>query len=156
MHNRLQSIGAALLVSLCTSMQVVAQEREWQLDAQDEDAYLVFGVPSTADIGISFWCKIGEKTVNVFAPVPETVKSVGAKVSILIADHEYHLKPKFNTDQNTATLEAELKPSAEILTAMTSAERISLKIADHNSVFPTEGANFTEFNKLCTTSPVSN
>ena len=41
-----------------------AQEREWMLDASDEDAYLIFGVPETDDGGISLWCRIGKGTVS--------------------------------------------------------------------------------------------
>ncbi len=46
-----------------------AQEREWLLDAVEEDVFLVFGVPDTNDVGVSFWCKIGTGVVSVFAPL---------------------------------------------------------------------------------------
>jgi hypothetical protein len=157
MRTKLKTIAAAIIFTLPMPLHSIAQEREWQLDAQGEDAYLVFGVPNTADIGISLWCKIGEKSVSVFAPVPSTVKKpVKANVKLLVEDREYPLKPKINDDQNTTTLEAELLPRDEILSAIAVAERIGLVIADHKSVVPTEGANFFEFNKLCTTAPVSN
>jgi hypothetical protein len=147
---------ATIVLTLLRPTHSIAQEREWQLDAQGEDAYLVFGVPGTADIGISLWCKIGEKTMSIFAPIPRTVKSSDAKVALEIEGQEYALNPKINSDQNNPTLEAELLPRDEIFSAIASAERIGLVIADHKSVFPTEGANFFEFNKLCTTAPVSN
>jgi hypothetical protein len=157
MRTTLKTIAAAIIFTLPMPLYSMAQEREWQLDAQGEDAYLVFGVPNTADIGISLWCKIGEKSVSVFAPVPSTVKKpVKANVKLLVEEREYLLKPKINDDQNTTTLEAELLPRDEILSAIAAAERIGLVVADHKSVFPTEGANFFEFNKLCTTAPVSN
>lgn len=156
MRTKFQIIAAALSFTVVMPFHSMAQEREWQLDAQGEDAYLAFGVPNTADIGISLWCKIGQKTISVFAPVPRTVKSRKAKVAIQIGDREYPLKPKFNSDQINTTLEAELLPRDELLSAMSSAERIGLVIADHKSVFPTEGANFFEFNKLCTTAHMSN
>jgi hypothetical protein len=156
MRTTLQTIALAIFFAMLMPFNGMAQEREWQLDAQGEDAYLVFGVPNTADIGISLWCKIGEKTISVFAPIPNTVKSSDAKLALQIEDREYPLKPKINADQNNITLEAELLPRDEILSAFASAERIGLVIADHKSVFPTEGANFLEFNKLCTTAPVSN
>ena len=151
-----QTVFAAIFFTALLPLEALAQEREWQLDAQGEDAYLVFGVPSTADIGISLWCKIGQKTVSVFAPVPSNVKSIGAKVTLLIDDRKYPLKPKFNTDTNNTTLEAELQPRDEILSVIATVERVGLQIANHKSVFPTEGANFSEFAKLCKTAPVSN
>jgi hypothetical protein len=157
MRTTLHTIAAGIVFTFIMPLHIMAQEREWQLDAQGDDAYLVFGVPNTADIGISLWCKIGEKNINVFAPVPSTVKKpVKANVKLLVEDREYPLKPKINNDQNNNTLEAELLPRDEIFSAIASAERIGLVIADHKSVFPTEGANFFEFNKLCTTAQVSN
>jgi hypothetical protein len=134
----------------------IAQEREWQLDAQGEDAYLVFGVPNTADIGISLWCKLGQTSVSVFAPVPFNIKPDTTKMILKIESRDYALKPTFNTTDTTPTVEAELEPREEMLSALASAERITLVLGDHKSVFPMEGANFFEFNKLCTTAPVSN
>ncbi len=151
-----QAVFASICFAVLLPLHAAAQEREWQLDAQDEDAYLVFGVPNTADIGISLWCKIGQKTISVFAPVPSNIKSKDAKVALQIGDREYALKPKFNTALNSTTVEAELHPSAEILSAIAAAERIGFQIAGHKSIFPTEGANFLDFKKLCTTAPVSN
>lgn len=156
MLRRLQFGISLVFIILVTPLSAIAQEREWQLDAQGEDAYLVFGVPNTDDIGISLWCKIGEKTVSIFAPIPPTIKSVDATIALQIDEREYRLKPKINTENNNPTLEAELQPSEELMSAIAVAERIGLQIGDHKSVFPTEGANFTEFNKLCTTAPVNN
>lgn len=156
MRRTSRTITAGIFIAVLLSQQCQAQEREWQLDAQGEDAYLVFGVPNTADIGISLWCKVGEKNISVFAPVPRTVKRHEAKVALQIGDRDYPLQPKFTEDPNNITLEAELLPRDELLAAIAAAERIGLVIADHKSVFPTEGANFLEFNKLCTTAPVSN
>jgi hypothetical protein len=156
MLRRLQSVIALVFVTLVSPLNAFAQEREWQLDAQGEDAYLVFGVPNTADIGISLWCKIGEKKFSVFAPVPPNVKAVDAPVALQVEDFKYALRPKFNSDQNNVTMEAELQPSEKILAAIATAERIALHIGDHKSVFPTEGANIFAFSKLCTTAPVNN
>ena len=47
-----------------------AQEREWVLDTSDEDAYLIFGVPDSDDVGVSLWCPIGRGVVNLFVPRP--------------------------------------------------------------------------------------
>ncbi len=47
-----------------------AQERDWMLDASEEDAYLIFGVPESDDVGVSLWCRIGKGAVNLYMPVP--------------------------------------------------------------------------------------
>jgi hypothetical protein len=148
MRFMLQIISVVIACSSMLPLHVLAQEREWQLDAQGEDAFLVFGVPNTTDMGISLWCKI--------APVPHNVKPVNVKVALKVDDTEFALKPKFNSGQGNATIEAELEPRDEILAALASTQRIGLHIADHTTIFPTEGANFFEFNKLCTTAPISN
>lgn len=150
----LQGLTTLAVLAILVPSNSYAQEREWQLDAQGEDSYLVFGVPNTADIGMSLWCKLGQKTVSIFAPLPNTVAATDAKVSLKIDAQEFPLQPKFTNK----TFEAELKPSDEIMTAIASTERIGLVIADHVTVFPTEGANFFEFSRLCNTpqTPVEN
>ena len=47
-----------------------AQERQWTLDAGDQDAYLIFGVADSDDVGISLWCPIRQGTVTIFVPEP--------------------------------------------------------------------------------------
>ena len=49
-----------LTVSLiaAATASTAAQERQWTLDASDEDAYLIFGVPESDDVGLSLWCPI--------------------------------------------------------------------------------------------------
>jgi hypothetical protein len=154
--NLIIKIAAALMLALIYPMNAMAQEREWQLDAQGEDAFLVFGVPNTTDMGMSLWCKIGQKTMSFYAPMPHTLKSTNAAVALKIGTAAFPLKPKFTTENGSITLEAELQPQDKILEALTSTESVALLIASHMTVFPTEGANFQEFNALCLTAPVSN
>ncbi|MDO8353983.1 MAG: hypothetical protein Q7T14_11020, partial [Aestuariivirga sp.] len=51
---------ARLLIVLATfvlgSGLSLAQERVWTLDQTDAEVYLVFGVPETDEVGVSFWC----------------------------------------------------------------------------------------------------
>ena len=47
-----------------------AQEREWSLDVSEEEAYLIFGVPDTDDVGVSLWCPVGKGVVRLYLPVP--------------------------------------------------------------------------------------
>jgi hypothetical protein len=47
---------------------VLAQEREWNFNTGDEEAYLVFGVPESDDVGVSFWCTIGRGDIGIFLP----------------------------------------------------------------------------------------
>ena len=48
----------ALLLALgLASGAAHAQERDWALDASDQEAYLIFGVSDTDDVGVSLWCR---------------------------------------------------------------------------------------------------
>ncbi len=65
---------SVFLAALALAGPVMAQERQWTLDASDQDAYLVFGVPDTDDVGISLWCPIRQGVVNLYLPQgPETI-----------------------------------------------------------------------------------
>ena len=57
----------AIAMALCSNA-VLAQERQWALDTADNDAFLVFGVAESDDVGISFWCTIGSDKLKVFVP----------------------------------------------------------------------------------------
>ena len=67
MLSRLLIILAALMLGPTLAM---AQERIWNLDQTDQEAYLVFGVPETDDVGVSFWCTLQSGIVKFY--VPET------------------------------------------------------------------------------------
>ena len=46
----------AVIVMVLATGGPSAQERQWSLDAGDQDAYLIFGVPDSDDVGVSLWC----------------------------------------------------------------------------------------------------
>src|SRR6185503_14762561 len=71
----LVSILGAMTLTFVPSL-ASAQEREWSFDTGEEDAYLVFGVPQTEDVGVSFWCTIGAAEIKVF--LPEAAESLTA------------------------------------------------------------------------------
>ena len=45
-------------VTLLVSTLALAQERQWSLDTVNNQVFLVFGVPESDDVGLSFWCDI--------------------------------------------------------------------------------------------------
>ena len=63
---------ARLLIVLATlvlgSGLSLAQERIWTLDQTDAEVYLVFGVPETDDVGVSFWCTQQSGIVKIVFP----------------------------------------------------------------------------------------
>ena len=74
------NIFTTVLALAAFSSPVLAQEREWAFDTGEADAYLVFGVPETDDVGVSFWCTIGSGEIRVFFPEAGDSLSAGQAV----------------------------------------------------------------------------
>lgn len=132
-----------------------AQEREWTLDASDEDAYLVFGVPETDDIGVSLWCPIRKGTVNLFLPRPTASlqktqqKKVPLTISAGAEQATFAAKADVNSQAPVSSLEVEMPVDHPLLKALESADRFSIKLADDDMVFPFYGADFLSLIELC-------
>jgi hypothetical protein len=133
-----------LLALLSASVPAVAQEREWSLGAAGEDVFMAFGVPETADIGVSFWCKIGGKDVSLFAPLPGLSNGL-LRVSLDVGEHVYDLRAKISD----GSIEAALKPQGDVLAALKAADRFALTIGNHKTTFPLAGADFDGLLAMC-------
>ena len=145
------TILACLAGSLTSS--AFAQEREWTLDAAAEDAFLVFGVAQTDDVGVSFWCKIGSGKINLLAPEPgiRLPDSAPKTIALTIAGKTYNIQGRTSTgtDPGLGSIEAELALNDPLFDAVKSADRFSLTASGHKSVYPTVGADFDGLLKLC-------
>lgn len=145
-----KTIAALSLIVL--AQPALAQEREWGLDASDEDVYLLFGVPNTTDVGVSFWCKIDTGIVSLFTPLP--AKQVPPKsIIVSIGAKSYDLATTPSEDENAQTLEAKLVPQDTLLSELQSAERFSLTVGNHKTVYPLIDADFANLMKLCAAKP---
>ena len=82
-----------------------AQEREWTLDASDQEAYLIFGVADTDDVGVSLWCPAKKGVVNLFVPRPT------AELQKL-ARHQVPMTVKAGTETATFAGKIEINPDA--------------------------------------------
>jgi hypothetical protein len=138
-------------MAVATHQSAYGQEREWLLDAADQDVFLVFGVPATEDVGISFWCRIGTKQLSLFAPVPTgtSLSSIADTTVLQIGTSTFVLKPVINSDGAKPTLEAPLEPKVDVLNAFSTGETLKLSIAGHTSTFPLANANFDGLIRLC-------
>lgn len=133
-----------------------AQEREWTLDASDQDAYLIFGVPESDDVGISLWCPIRQGEVNVF--VPETGEALpgGKTVAVTIeageAKASFKGKTDVNLDAGVASAEARVPASDPIFAAMQKTDRFKVTIGKDNRnelIVPLYGADLAGLLALC-------
>jgi hypothetical protein len=60
--------AACLFALMITATASLAQERQWTMDVTETDAFMVFGVPETDDVGVSFWCTLGTPKIKIFVP----------------------------------------------------------------------------------------
>jgi hypothetical protein len=147
MQKLLTGIFLALTIST-----VAAQEREWVLDAAEEDVYLLFGVPNTTDVGVSLWCKISTGNISLFAPMPTTTPAPEI-ATLTIRNTNYELALTKIEGDMQYSIEAKLIPQDKILDALQSAEQFSLTLGKHTSVYPLATADFAGLLRLCKEKP---
>lgn len=145
----LAGLGGYLLVG----GPALAQEREWMLDAANDDAFLVFGVPETDDVGVSFWCKIGSGRIKIFFPegsaelAPDTV----AEFSVTAEGKAYALRGKTSANAMTGatSIESELDLTDPLIVDLEKSDRFVAKIGHHELTYPLIDAGLSELTKLC-------
>ena len=131
----------------------LAQEREWQLDATDQDAFLVFGVPQSDDVGVSFWCKLGSKKLKVMAPVIKgrVKNSTNIPVVVQIGGKEFSLNGRtaIGAKGSEDSVEAETPAKGPLIEALQSSDRFSVKVGGHEATYPLLDADLGGLLKLC-------
>jgi hypothetical protein len=148
---------ARLLIVLATfvlgSGLSLAQERVWTLDQSDAEVYMVFGVPETDDVGVSFWCTQQSGIVRLYFPDsdPALKPGVEVKFKLEVAGKSYPLKGKtaFNEESTGTSLEAELKTTDPVFAAMQTANRFAVEAGSTSHVFPLGEADFPTFLDVC-------
>jgi hypothetical protein len=146
-----------LLIILTTlilgSSLAMAQERVWNLDHTDQEAYLVFGVPETDDVGVSFWCTLKSGIVRLYVPDtdPNLKLATNMNFDLEIETKIYPLKGKTAVNEESAgtSLEAELKASDPLFSALREANHFAVKVGASNHVFPLSEADFLDFLEDC-------
>ena len=130
-----------------------AQERQWSLDTGDEDAYLVFGVPETDDVGVSFWCTMGTGEISIFVPEADPSMKPGKTVPFTMTAGEMVArlegKTTANEEAGTTSLEAKVSDSLPIFTAMKDADRFKVKVGKEENVYPLIDADVAGLLRLC-------
>ncbi len=150
MRARLSTMLAILVLGSAPSS---AQERIWTLDQTDAEVYLVFGVPETDDVGVSFWCTQQSGIVRVYIPEsdPKLKPGVDLDFALEVAAKTYPLKGKtaFNEESAGTSLEAELKTTDPVFSALQAANRFAVKLGGSKHVFPLSEADFPAFLDVC-------
>jgi hypothetical protein len=137
----------------CLAGSAAAQERQWSLDASDQDAYLIFGVPDSDDVGISLWCPIRQGVVNIFLPdvgsAPASGKDMTLQVSVDGQSADVTGKTEENADSGGSSIEVQMAADAPVFTAMLKADRFHVKVGSEESVFPLIEADLQSLIDLC-------
>jgi hypothetical protein len=146
----------ALLLALgLASGAAHAQERDWALDASDQEAYLIFGVSDTDDVGVSLWCRTRKDMVNLYVPRPtaELEQLSRRKVPLTVKAGEetatFAGKIDLNRGYPSSSVEVEMPVDNPLLKALEKADRFSVKIGDQEVVFPLYNADVTTLLGLC-------
>jgi hypothetical protein len=145
-------LTAALSLSIAAPV-ALAQEREWNFSTGEEDAYLVFGVPETDDVGVSFWCTIGMGEIRIYLPEAGADLKAGQKLPIEIDVNggQFSFTGEAAPNEETATISAEAHVEATnpMFNALPTADRFIVKIGKEESVFPLQGADFESLHRVC-------
>jgi len=141
------------VLSGALSATAAAQERQWSLDASDQDAYLIFGVPESDDVGISFWCPVQQGVVNIFLPEGDPAVAAGKPVTLTITagaeTAELPGKTETNEEAGTTSVEAKADAGLPIFAAMLQADRFHAKTGATDNVFPLIDADLKGLLDLC-------
>ena len=142
-----------LLALVLGSPLAMAQERIWNLDRTDQEAFLVFGVPETDDVGVSFWCILQSGIVKFYVPEtdPDLKLAESIDFELAVAAKTYPLKGKtsVNEEAGTISLETELKTSDPVFSDLQEANHFSVKVGASNNVFPLGEADFASLLDAC-------
>ncbi len=133
-----------------------AQERQWSLDTSEREAFLVFGVPDTDDVGLSFWCEIGKSKISIFAPVPHASVTKDKKIHIdlKMGDEKFNIiaKASQTPGTTTASVEAIVDENGTVMKAVKQAQLISVTALGHTANYPLIDADIEGLLRVCSAS----
>lgn len=145
-------LGALAALAMCIAT-ALAQERQWFLDATEEDAFLVFGVPETDDTGLSIWCTIGSRKAKIFLPEasaklepdkPGKMTLIAGDVTVTVNGSSLE-----NQESGISSLEAELATSDPVFAAMMKTDRLKIRVEGEEQILPLADADIEGLLKLC-------
>ena len=147
---RLIFIIFALLATASTSF---AQEREWTLNASDKEAFLVFGVPDTDDVGVSFWCEIGTNKFSIFVNniAGQLKEGQSTNMTVEIDNQKFSIKAKAAVEKSgrSKSLEGQIPSNSPILKAAENGSALKTTIQGHTNTYPLIDADVTGLLRTC-------
>ncbi len=154
MNKNLNLLTAIFLASISLAQAPVqAQERQWTLDATAQEAFLVFGVPETDDVGLSFWCKIGTKKMSAYMPANVAKLRVGEKTTMHItANRKTSTLPAvaaLDGAKGKFTVEGQFLTTDKLFTNLQAADDVTIAIKNFKASYPLTDADFDGLLSAC-------
>ena len=147
----LPPIFATLLVLATTHAQ--SQERQWNFDQTDSEAYLVFGVPETDDVGVSFWCELQSGAIKFYVPQtdPKLKLTEVAPLDVDVGSKLYRFigRSSISETDGKASIEVEIKTTDPIFADFQEANKFSVKAGSKSHIFPLNEVDFTGLLSVC-------
>jgi len=142
-----------LFALFSTAAVSIAQEREWTLNASEKEAFLVFGVPDTDDVGLSFWCEIGTNKLSIFVNniSGQLKQDQSATIAIEIDNKKFSVKAKAAVEKlgSLKSLEGQIASTDPILKAAENGSTLKTSILGHTNTYPLIDADFTGLLRTC-------
>ena len=144
---------SAVFLALLSTTQAHAQERQWSLDTVNNQAFLVYGVPESDDVGLSFWCDIGKSNIQAF--LPETVAAIknGERISIGfdIDGHSEKILAKVARDDGTGklTVATTFGLQGSLMRALRAGQFLAINVKGHVTSLPIADAEFDGLVDAC-------
>ena len=142
-----------LFALFSTAAVSIAQEREWTLNASEKEAFLVFGVPDTDDVGLSFWCEIGTNKLSIFVNniSGQLKQDQTATIAIEINNKKFSVKAKAAVEKlgSLKSLEGQIASTDPILKAAENGSTLKTSILGHTNTYPLIDADFTGLLRTC-------
>jgi hypothetical protein len=130
-----------------------AQERQWSLDASEKEAFLVFGVADTDDVGLSFWCKIGSGKISIFATFDRDLikKDQKADVQLLVDAEKFDIKMQasIGSGSRTGSLEGPVSVDGTVMKAVEGSQSFRLTAFGHSATYPLIDADVNGLRHTC-------
>jgi hypothetical protein len=131
----------------------IAQEREWTLNASDKEAFLVFGVPDTDDVGLSLWCEIGTNKLSVFVNniTGRLKQNQSTNMAIDIDGKKFSIKAKAAVDKlgRSQSLEGKVPSNDPLFKAAETGTTLKTTIQNHTNTYPLIDADITGLLRTC-------
>ena len=144
---------AAFAAILISTGQSYAQERQWSLNASEKEAFLVFGVPDTDDVGLSFWCEIGSKNISLFVPgVPAGLNpGQSTAVDLKLDGKTFSLNGKISKEKNSRlpSVESSVPTDDKLFSAVEDAQVIAITVGGHTNSYPVTDADIAGLLQTC-------